>query len=57
MPVPLIVWGVIALGAGGYALGQTADAAEQTAKLAKWGAVAGGVYVSYKALQAAGAIK
>ena len=57
MPIPLIVWGVIALGAGGYAMSQTADAAEQSAKLARWVAIGGGLYVSYRALQATGALK
>ena len=43
----LFVWGI----------SETGDAAEQAAKLAKWAAIGGGVYVSYKALQAAGAVK
>lgn len=57
MPVPLIVWGIIGLGAGGYALSKAGEAADSGADLAKWAAVAGGVYVSYRALQAAGAVK
>ena len=55
---PLIILGIIGgLGAGGYAMSQTADAAEASAKLVKWAAVAGGVYVSYRAMKTAGVIK
>jgi len=43
--------------AGGYMLGKAGDAAEGTAKLAKWGAIGGTVYVSYLALKSSGAIK
>lgn len=42
---------------GGYAASKTGEAMEGSAKLVKWGAAAGTVYVSYQALKAAGAIK
>lgn len=58
--MPLIVWGAIAVG-GLLGLGYTADkvgeASESTAKLAKWAAVAGGVYLAYSAAKSAGALK
>lgn len=59
MPAPLI-WagiGIVTLLAGGWAANQADDALEDGAKLVKWAAIGGGLYVSYKALKAAGAIK
>jgi len=58
--MPLIVWGVgglLALAGIGYAADKVGEAAEGTASLAKWGAVAGGVYVAYKVAQGRGLIK
>ncbi|MDX8353661.1 hypothetical protein [Cognatiyoonia sp. IB215182] len=57
MGVHVIIWGIIALGVGGYAASKAGDAAESTTELVKWATIAGGVYVSYRALQASGAIK
>jgi hypothetical protein len=58
MVAPLIIWGGVALfGAAGWAFKEGGEAAEAATTLAKWGTVAGGVYVSYRALQSAGAIK
>lgn len=60
MVVPLIVWGGVAI-AGVVATGWTADrlsdAAEQGAQLTKWIVIGGTAYASFRALQAAGAIK
>jgi len=58
MPAP-IVWGLIALGGVwgfGYAAKETGEAADNLTKLTRAAAVAGGVYVSYRALKSAGAI-
>lgn len=59
MPAP-IVWGGLVI-AGLYGLGwaakETGDAAESLSKLTKYGIVAGGLYVSYRALKAGGALK
>lgn len=55
-----IVWAGVAVGgllATAWVADETGDALEAAAKLAKWGAVVGGVYVSYAALKSAGAIK
>ena len=60
MPVPLIAWGVLAVGGAlgvGWASKETGEALDSATQLTKWGVVAGGLYVSYKALQTAGAIK
>ena len=51
MPWLLVIGGVAA---AGYLLDRAGDAAEDTAKLAKWATVAGGVYVGYRVLQAQG---
>lgn len=55
-----IVWAGVALvgvvGAG-WAAGKAEDALDATAQVAKWSAVGAGLYVSYKALQSAGALK
>lgn len=58
--MPLIVWGVVAVAGTwgvGYAAKETGDAAGQAAKLAKWGAVAGGLYLGYRAAKAGGYLK
>ncbi|AUQ50015.1 hypothetical protein PhaeoP83_01742 [Phaeobacter inhibens] len=55
-----IIWGGIVLGGmyfGSKAIDEAGEAAESAAKLAKWATVAGVVYVSYRALQASGALK
>lgn len=60
MPAPLIIWGgvaVLGLFATGYAGRGIADALEEANTATKWAVVGGGLYVSYKALQSAGAIK
>ncbi len=55
MAAPLIwIGGALALG---YVLDKTGDAAEGSAKLAKWATIGGGVYVSYAALKSYGALK
>lgn len=59
MPAPL-VWGLIALGGvglSGWGFREAGKAADSTAKLIKWGTVAGGLYVSYRALKAGGVLK
>jgi hypothetical protein len=59
MPVPLI-WAGVAL-AGVFGVGWAAkeggEAMDSATRLTKWTVVAGGMYVSYKALQSSGAIK
>ncbi|SFN45736.1 hypothetical protein SAMN05216224_105300 [Thioclava dalianensis] len=58
--MPVIVWGVLAVAGAwgvGYAADKAGDAAGQGAKLAKWGAVAGGVYLGYRAAKAGGYLK
>lgn len=60
MPFPLIAWGALAVGGAigvGWASKETGEALDAATRLTKWGVVAGGLYVSYKALQTAGAIK
>lgn len=59
--IPYLGWwawtGIAALLAGGWAANQSEDALEDGAELVKWAAIGGGLYVTYKALQSAGAIK
>jgi len=58
MPAPLIIVGGVALlVATGYAGRGIADALKEANTATKWAVVGGGLYVSYKALQSAGAIK
>jgi len=58
MAFPLIpLFWVAGIATAGWAARQGGDAAESATQLAKWGAVAGAVYVSYRALQSAGALK
>lgn len=60
MPLPAIGWVILGIGGlagAGWVARETGDAAEATTELVKWATIAGGVYVSYRALQAAGAIK
>lgn len=57
--VPLI-WAAGGVGTtyfGYKGLSELDEAADSVTRLTKWGIVAGGLYVSYKALQTAGAIK
>jgi len=57
--MPLLIplaWGAAAL-ATGWAVTQAGDAVGATTKPVKWLVAGGVVYVAYKALQAAGAIK
>lgn len=59
MVAPLI-WGGLALAgiAGvGWAANESGEAMDSTAKALKWATVAGGLYVSYRALKSAGALK
>jgi hypothetical protein len=56
MPLPLLAWGAIAVGVG-WITDNAADAAGDGAKIVKWGVIGGGLYVSYRALKSAGAIK
>ena len=51
MPYLLWIGGAFAVG---YVLDKAGDAAEGSANLAKWGAVAGGVYVAYQIAKAQG---
>lgn len=60
MAVPLIVWGgvgVATLFGLGYAADEVGDAATASTKLIKAATIAGGLYVSYRALQSAGVFK
>lgn len=59
MAAPLI-WGGIALAGivgAGWASKETGEALDSATRLAKWGVVAGGMFISYRALQSAGALK
>lgn len=57
MPILIpLAWGAAALSTG-WAARQIADPLEETTDLAKWIAIGGAVYVSYRALKSAGAIK
>lgn len=60
MPIPLIAWAGVAI-AGLYVAGDAAkkagEAAEGASSLAKWATIGGGLYVSYAALRASGALK
>ncbi|MEJ5217105.1 hypothetical protein WG622_02540 [Cognatishimia sp. D5M38] len=59
MPAPLI-WGglfVAGLYGFGWAAKETGEAAESMSRLTKYGIVAGGLYVSYRALKSSGALK
>lgn len=58
--MPVVIWGAIGIGgllAGGYAADKLGDAAEGTAKLAKWGAVAGAVYMGYRLAKSGGYLR
>lgn len=58
--LPFIAKGIVVVGGllgAGWALDKADDAAGSAAKLAKWGAVAGGVYLAYKTSKTMGLIK
>lgn len=58
MALPLVpLFWIGAAAATGYALDRAGNAGEGAAEALKWGAVAGGVYVSWRALQAGGVLK
>ncbi len=59
MPAPLIWAGVAVAGfyGFGWAAKETGDAADSLNKLTKTAIVAGGLYVSYRALKTSGALK
>ena len=59
MAAPLIWAGLAVAGivGAGWAAKETEGAANATAKALKWATVAGGLYVSYRALQSSGALK
>lgn len=60
MVFPVLVWGGVAIAgaaAGGFLFNEAGDAADSATRLVKWGTVAGGLYVSYRALKASGALK
>lgn len=63
MPVPLIplILGAAAFTAGatatGWAFKQIGIAADETTELTQWAIAGGGLYVSYRALQAGGVLK
>lgn len=55
-----IVWGVLVVGGiygAGWAAGRADEALDSATSLTRWGVVAGGLYVSYRALQSSGALK
>jgi hypothetical protein len=59
MVAPLI-WAGVALGGlylGGKALNEVGEAADKTARLAKWSTAGGALYVSYLALKSGGVLK
>lgn len=59
MPAP-IIWGGLAVAGAlgfGWAAKETGEAFESATKLTKFGIVAGGLYVSYRALKTSGALK
>lgn len=54
-----IIWGGMAiagLAATAYAAREAGEAADSATRLVQWATVAGGLYVSYRALKASGAI-
>lgn len=54
-----IIWGGVALAgiaASAWAAREAGDAADSATRLVQWGTVAGGLYVSYRALKASGAV-
>ncbi len=60
MPIPIIGWVALALAGGGTAAvvaNETGEAADSLTDLTKWAVVAGGLYVSYRALQSGGVLK
>ncbi len=60
MPIPLLGWIAIGLVGGGtvaVAANETGEAADSLTDLTKWAVVAGGLYVSYRALQSGGVLK
>lgn len=56
MPLVYIGSAIAGILGAGWALGQASDAMDNSAKLAKWGAVAGSVYLAYAAAKKTGAI-
>lgn len=56
-PIAWAALAVLGIYGVGWASREAGEAAGQGTKLVKWGVVAGGMYVSYRALQSAGAIK
>jgi hypothetical protein len=60
MPIPLIVWGglaVVGIGATAVAANEVGEASERAGNLVKWATVGGALYVSYRAMKSAGVIK
>lgn len=60
MPVPFIFWAgiaVVGVAATGWAAKEGGEAMDSAANLTKWGAIAGGVYVSYRAMKSTGVLK
>lgn len=60
MPIPIVVWagiGIAGLWGGSRLIDETGQAIDATTRLVTAGALAGGVYVSYRALQAGGVLK
>ena len=54
------IWAGVALGGlvlGGRAMRDAGELVDSSAKLAKWAVAGGALYVSYRALQASGAVK
>lgn len=56
-PMAWAALAVLGLYGAGWASKQAGEAAGEGANLVKWGVVAGGMYVSYRALRSAGALK
>lgn len=59
MPAPIIWAGVALAGVlgAGWAAREGGEAMDSAARLAKWGAVGGSLYLSYRAMKATGVLK
>ncbi len=57
--MPIIAWGVLGLGGVlgvGWAAKESANTVDAMARLTKWAAVGGGLYLTYSTLKKTGAI-
>ncbi|MCE8508350.1 hypothetical protein KBY28_07785 [Ruegeria pomeroyi] len=58
--MPVLVYGALALvglAGVGWAAKETGEAADSLTRLTKWGVVAGGLYVGYRAAKTGGLLK